>query len=243
MISLLDQLELLAPLLRRDLLVGLDYDGTLVPIVDHPADARMSEDTRAALVAVAERYPTVVISGRSAADLDVRLRDVPVVGRYGNHGADLVEADPEDLRRVRRWRAALGSALEGDGGVEIEDKGLSLSVHVRHAADPEEATERVVGLLARIAPEARLVPGKAVINVVIATRPHKGHALRAAMRTSRCSHALFVGDDWTDEDVFALGDPTVVGVRVGYTPASQATTYLTDRDEVDRLLEHLARAR
>jgi trehalose 6-phosphate phosphatase len=55
-----------------------------------------------------------------------------------------------------------------------------------------------------------------------------------------CDTALFVGDDDTDEDVFALDRPgRLLGIRVGRTPASQAPYCLRDQREIDDLLDRL----
>lgn len=215
------------------LLVGLDYDGTLAPIVTDPQDAAMSEATRAAVAAVAARLPTVVISGRSGADLAARLGGLPVE-RVGNHGAELAPPDPADLARVAAWAERLRAKLPA--GVLVEDKGLSVSVHARGPG-----AGRVFEQARALAPDARAVPGKDVVNLVLAHRPHKGHAVLAALERHGCARAVYVGDDWTDEDVFALGDPRVVGIRVGADARSAARLFVTNRDEVDRLLEQLAR--
>ena len=56
-----------------------------------------------------------------------------------------------------------------------------------------------------------------------------------------CACALYVGDDRTDEDVFAL--PQLVSVRVGAAPDSKARYHVRDQEEVDDLLERLVALR
>jgi trehalose-6-phosphatase len=59
-------------------------------------------------------------------------------------------------------------------------------------------------------------------------------------RAMQAQHAVFVGDDMTDEDVFtSANSQDVLGIRVGRTPRSSATHYLQTQADVDRLLECL----
>ena len=80
--------SVLAHFAGSNVLVALDYDGTLAPIVSTPGLARMRARTRRLLVAVAERYPCVVISGRSRDDVASRIETVPVWHVSGNHGLE-----------------------------------------------------------------------------------------------------------------------------------------------------------
>src|SRR5262249_13350631 len=91
-------------------------------------------------------------------------------------------------------------------------------------------------------PGARLIGGKQVLNVVPVGAPHKGDAVLAAMRHNHCRHALFVGDDITDEDGFALG-PQRGGlvVRVRRRAASGARLYLASQGHVDAVLAYCLR--
>jgi trehalose 6-phosphate phosphatase len=232
----------LARYARRRLLVALDYDGTLAPIVARPERAAMPGRTRTALRLLAARYPCVVISGRSRADLLRRLRGLGLRQVIGNHGG---EPSPQRRRlraRVRRWHALLASRLRGIGGVEIEDKGLSIAVHYRHATAPARARAAIREAAKGLA-RARLVGGKMVVNVVPSEAPHKGIALEAQRLRLGCEAALYVGDDETDEDVFSLPAGSRLDVRVGRHVASRARYYLRQQAQLDLLLEALARLR
>lgn len=224
------------------LLVGLDFDGTLAPIVAERHRAAMPPGTRAALRCVARLFPTVVISGRALADVQRRLGTIALAGVVGNHGLEPSRAESRAARRVERWRRSLAEALAGFHGVVVEDKGLSLAVHYRHAPD-KKAARRAIGRATAALPDTRVVPGKHVVNLVPAGAPHKGTALQGAWRRLRCEAALYVGDDDTDEDVFALLPRRgLLTVRVGRRAGSAAQYYLRDQREVERLLKWLGRA-
>ncbi|MFN7134183.1 MAG: trehalose-phosphatase [Myxococcales bacterium] len=224
------------------LLLGLDFDGTLAPIVPRPDRVRMRASTRRLLAAVAERYPTAVISGRARDDVAKYVAGVTLPLVVGNHGMEWPEPTKSAERVVQRvagWRERLAGLLRGAPGIEIEDKRYSLSVHFRRARDADEALAAIMGAIGTL-PGCRGQPGKLVVNVLPEKSADKGTALRLAMRRLRCDTALFVGDDTTDEDAFAL-EPTgaVHGCRVGASRRSHASWYVPSQEDVDDLLNAL----
>lgn len=232
----------LRALARRRLLVGLDFDGTLAPIVRQPERAALRARTRVLLRRLAARYPCVVISGRARRDVLARLHGTGIRRVYGNHGAEPSPQARALRARVRRWRALLLRALAGHAGVWVEDKRFSLAVHYRLAARPRLARRAILAAAGAV-PQARLVGGKRVVNLVPREAPHKGTALEAERRHSRCECTLYVGDDVTDEDVFALAGPRHAGVRVGRRRGSRARYFLRGQQQVDTLLERLVELR
>jgi trehalose 6-phosphate phosphatase len=158
----------------------------------------------------------------------------------GSHGAeDESGVDPRARRaraRVRAWRVELERALGDVPGTSVEDKDDSLAVHYRAARDRARARRAVMAALARLR-GARVVPGKCVLNVVPAGSPNKGQALERALRRMGVARALYVGDDHTDEDVFARAPRRrILTVRVGQRQRSRAELHLRDQGEVDELL-------
>ena len=206
----------LADLATRRLLVGFDYDGVLAPLVTAPDGRAMRPATARLLREVARRYPVVVVSGRAFRDL---CRLVPGRGivRVGNHGFELGRAVPVP-RRVRGlvagWEAEVVARLDGVPGWHVEHKRSTLSIHYGMGKDWRRV-ERAVRAAGRRLLGARLLPGKKVLNVIPASFPTKGDAVLRLLSRFRLDVALFLGDDRTDEDVFRIGGPTVVGVRVG----------------------------
>jgi trehalose 6-phosphate phosphatase len=234
------QAPVLAGLAAPDVLLAFDFDGTLAPIVDDPARAELPGETRRLLVALCARRPCAVISGRARQDLVHRLRGLPLRSIIGNHGqeGEWPAADPAPLQeRVRALHAAIAARLPALPGFFLEDKGLSLSLHHRRA-DPA----LLAGAAAFLAglPGARIVPGKEVFNVVPEGAAHKGDGLRRAVSACGCRTALYVGDDDTDEDAFALGRSRGwVTVRVEESPRSRAAWFLRRQGEIDALLAAL----
>lgn len=218
-------------------LFAFDYDGTLAPINANPARAKMRPQTRALLKAVASCRDVVVITGRARADVGRFLAGIPLRRVIGNHGLETPGAPPRWVsRRVAAWLAELRSRLHEIDGAVIEDKRYSLAVHYRACSDRASARRRIIHI-AKSLDGARLVGGKAVLNVVPVEAPDKGAALLQARERLHCSRALYVGDDDTDEDVFRLRMPeTVLGIRVGERRGSQASYALRSQLEIDELL-------
>jgi trehalose 6-phosphate phosphatase len=134
----------------------------------------------------------------------------------------------------------LERSLAAVRGIDIEDKRYSLAVHYRAARRKSAARAAIEAAVRKLRPAMRIVPGKLLVNVVPEGAPHTGDALRALRVRAGAESALYVGDDATDEDVFAH-DPrgTVLGIRVGRARASAAAYYLRDQREIDELLARL----
>jgi trehalose 6-phosphate phosphatase len=235
------------PLLEQfawsQVLIAFDFDGTLAPIVADPDAAVMPPTTRRLFSAVANLYPCAVISGRSRADLAARLRGVAVRELVGNHGLEATRGGRSlhagFASLVTGWVPRLERALRAFPGVVVEDKRLSVAIHYRASRRKKQALAAIGGAITQLGP-LRAFGGKQVVNLVPLQAPHKGLALEAARRRARCDTALYVGDDDTDEDVFALQAPgRLLSIRVGKRAGSQAGYYLRDRAEVDRLLGFL----
>ena len=226
----------IAGLCASNLLVALDFDGTLAPIVDRPEDAAMRPSTRRLLAQVAQLFPCAVVSGRGEEDLRRRLGGVTVWYAVGNHFLEQPEAREE---QVKAWILPLHEALSAVPGVRVENKGASLAVHYRQAAQHESAREQIAAAVARLE-RVRAIHGKEVVNLLPQGGPDKAAAVERLRRQLGCDAVLYAGDDASDEDVFAL--PPVCGVKIG-EGATRAPHSLREQAEIDGLLERLVRAR
>jgi trehalose 6-phosphate phosphatase len=226
-----------------NVLVGLDYDGTLAPIVSRPERAVLRRETRRLLHGVARLYPVVVISGRARADVLPKLAGTGITQVVGNHGIEPRHATAGYLAQVRRWLPTLRTRLEPLQGVWVEDKVYSVAVHYRQSRHKKRVLPAILAALEKLG-EVRLIGGKQVVNVLPPGAPHKGLALESTRRRLGCDTAIYVGDDETDEDVFALPQPgQLLSVRVGPKRSSEAAYYLRNQDCVDELLSELLRMR
>lgn len=190
----------------------LDFDGTLVDIAPVPDAVHVPNrlrETLARLLALTGGA-LALVSGRSIKNIDSKLAPLmlPVVG---GHGAEMRVREGEIISAVAplpdALRTQLARAAEIDPGILIEDKGYSLALHYRNAPNAEEHLRTYVGeACAAFAGERlQVLPGKAVFEV---KRPgvSKGESVRALLAHPPFAgrKPVFVGDDETDETVFAI---------------------------------------
>jgi trehalose 6-phosphate phosphatase len=128
-------------------------------------------------------------------------------------------------------------------GLFIEDKRFSLAVHYREARDAAAAQRELPARLGALDPAPRIVTGKYVFNLLPPASVDKGTALLRLMELTQADAAIYVGDDDTDEDVFALHDAALISVRVGRSEQSKARYYLRAPQEIPRLVDLIIRSR
>jgi trehalose 6-phosphate phosphatase len=133
--------------------------------------------------------------------------------------------------------APLRAAIGAYPGVVIEDKGVSLAIHYRRAANAERARESIEDA-ARLLRRARIIPGKEALHLLPVGGVAKCAALNRVRVKVSCARALYFGDDGTDEEAFAAG-PAVTGVRIGHSTSSAAEYFLHGQEEIDAALERL----
>jgi trehalose 6-phosphate phosphatase len=234
-------LRMLEAFCYADALFSFDFDGTLAPIVPNPDDAKVSPKTDDYLRSLHENTSIVVISGRSRPDLLKRL-PFKVDFAIGNHGLEGLPSSTGSLDiaadMTRQWHEKLKPALAKTSGVVIEDKSFSLAIHYRQASDKRKVKLKLLELASSLQPAPRILLGKYVVNLVASGAPHKGVALLELMLRTGKRAAVYVGDDENDEDVFRLGEESLLTIRVGEDENSAALFYLKNQGEIDRMLRH-----
>lgn len=232
--------------------VFLDYDGTLTPIVDTPAQAVLSEAMRETLRRLGDRCVTAVVSGRALDDVQERV-GLDHLFYAGSHGFDIVgpagsgirhQVGQEFLPVIEELDRRLHGALAQVPGVLLETKGHSISVHYRLAEEavvPE--VEAVVDGLLQDSPRLRKNHGKKVFEIRPLFDWNKGKAEEWILQVLGGGHMPFhLGDDTTDEDAFEFVACRGVGILVADEPRPTAARYrLQDPAAVGRFLERLAR--
>jgi trehalose 6-phosphate phosphatase len=196
----------------RSIALLLDVDGTLVDIAPSPHEVHVPDELCRSLARLLELAggALALVSGRPIADLD-RLFSPLKLPEIGGHGAEMrvragevipaAKALPQALRKLLAEAATPGS------GIIVEDKGYSLALHFRNAPQQEGPLRAHIaaGRAAFPGEALEVLPGKAMFEV---KRPgvSKGEAVRALMTHAPFAGRMpvFIGDDVTDESVFAL---------------------------------------
>lgn len=235
------------------LLIALDFDGTLAPLVDDPADARALPAALEAVRALAALPHTsvAIVSGRALASLESVMPIPEEALVIGSHGAELRLGrnapesllDDEDRARRARLETALSVVTEF-GGTWIEHKHGGFAVHTRLTGEPETERARAA---AREAVRAAGIPGvteregKDVLEFSVVSVT-KGDGLERLRALTAADSVVFVGDDVTDEDGFARLQPGDLGIKCG-PGATLAVHRLADPAEVAEAISSLAVAR
>ena len=236
--------DLLAQLAWSKVLLAFDFDGTLAPIVADRERAYMRPRTQRLFDRICDSYPCAVISGRSRSDLSGRLGGASPRFIVGNHGIEPGAPLESYVAIVTTAEQMLQAALGGKPGIEFENKRFSLSIHYRKSRRKTESRAEIMQAISRLNVPMRSIPGKLVISLLPAGAPNKGDALVLLREKAGADTALFVGDDLTDEDIFALDQPgRLQTIRVGASRRSLAHYFLRSQAEVDLLLEELVRFR
>ncbi len=234
------------------LMLLLDYDGTLVPLVTDPATALPSPQLEDVLRALAARANTQVhvVSGRAHRFLQETLGHLPV-GLHGEHGlwsrvdgtSGWMQAVTPDVEWMPRVLEVLEHWTQRTAGTWVEQKSATLCWHFRQL-DPAIASRAVRELRLYLMEVLSNAPVEVLMgHKLLEVRAHginKGlvvQRLFAAAPSNTC--VVAVGDDRTDEDMFAALPPQGIAVRVGDGP-SRAPLRLGHPEDVVRLLEALA---
>jgi trehalose 6-phosphate phosphatase len=198
----------------HELAVLLDIDGTLLDLAPTPREVwvppglavtlnRLLDGTAGALA---------LVSGRSLNDIDLIFapEQFPAVG---GHGAEMrlsidseavaTHAPPMDKELKRR----LAAIAKLSPGILLEDKGYSLALHYRLAPHAEKAIYEAVSLIRADLPNApiEVLPGKCVCEI-----KHSGFNKASGVlelmkhEPFKGRRPIFIGDDVTDESVFAI---------------------------------------
>jgi trehalose 6-phosphate phosphatase len=221
-------------------LLAFDFDGTLAPFNGDPFTTRMRDATSELLRSLAHCAPVAVITGRSVADVTPRLEAIPVLAIIGNHGAEPSPQAERAANEVAEWAPLLVHALRRFPGVVIENKRLSVSVHYRDAVSHRRVRNRVAEVVARITTPVMAIDGTLLVNVIPAGLPNKGDAVSALLHQHNLPHAVFVGDELTDEDAFiTVASGNGLAVRVGRSSRTAAIYHVETQADVDAMLAEL----
>ncbi|MEV7575488.1 trehalose-phosphatase [Pseudarthrobacter sp. NPDC089323] len=234
------------------LLVAMDFDGTMAPIVAHADDARPLPRAAAAFAGLAAlpRTTTALISGRALASLRA-VASPPVESLLiGSHGAEAwlgpgstgLTLDVQQKELLAEVRAILAEIVANAPGTMLEDKPAGVVLHTRQAAD-DVAADAVAAARSLLQDRKGvfLKDGKRVLETSV-VNASKGEGVTFLRQATGATAVLFAGDDTTDEDALARLEPGDVGVKVGLD-FTQAQYRVEAPVHVAELLEALLQER
>lgn len=243
-------------LFGKEILLLLDYDGTLTEIVSRPELAILSEDMRNLIKKLSQKFTIGIISGRSLEDV-TNLVKVSGIYYAGNHGFEIsgppkLKLKKPEAEKIQPLIQKLCEKLEeklGDiRGALVENKGLSASLHYRLVSKEDfENLKRIFENEVRhyiSQGSIKVTRGKKVFEIRPNIEWDKGKAVKwliSALKKEN-SAKIYIGDDETDEDAFlALKEEKGITILVSAEKIkkSNAEYFLKDVEEVEEFLERL----
>jgi trehalose-phosphatase len=244
--------EIQARLSREEqVLVLVDFDGTLSPLAESPEKARLPRSTRNTLLRLGflPRIQVAILSGRPLPYLK-SVFDCPWFFYGGNHGIEMEGPNfyfchprAQSFRGViRRMARPFQKLVKQVPGALLENKGFSLAVHHRKVLPADRTSfealintlrEQTAGL------PVRWRPGAKVWEFLPRVAWDKGRAAKALVRHLKNPFPVAVGDDKTDEDMFRALAGRGITVHVGSKADSFAEFYLRRQSEVPWFLRFL----
>ncbi len=236
----------------ESLSIASDFDGTLVPIAEHPDEARPAARTRDLLHRLSRRegIRLAILSGRSMRDIE-SLVDSDRLFLAGAGGLETRDEEgrrqahvPPDYQMPDSLRSELETWCQRFPGAWVEDKRAAYALHYR-TVSPELQPAFGAGVRRRVRPfreQVKLVHGKRVFEVMPAVAWEKSAAVKLWLdRHPERTLFLYFGDDTNDEPVYGMvRERGGVAVAVGRT-VSTAEYVLPSPSEVVWFLEWLER--
>ncbi|XVF58953.1 hypothetical protein PTKIN_Ptkin07bG0107900 [Pterospermum kingtungense] len=248
----------------KQIVMFLDYDGTLSPIVEDPDRAFMSKKMRKTVRKLAKCFPTAIVSGRCR---DKVYKFVKLAELYyaGSHGMDikgpekrsksnkdsesvLFQPASEFLPMIDEVYKHLVEATKSTPGAKVENNKFCLSVHFRCVEEKKwsELAQQVRSVLKEY-PKLRLTQGRKVLEIRPTIKWDKGKALEFLLESlgfADCTDVfpVYIGDDRTDEDAFKIlrDRGQGFGILVSKFPKDTSASYsLQEPDEVMDFLRRL----
>ncbi|KAA8538053.1 hypothetical protein F0562_027367 [Nyssa sinensis] len=248
----------------KQIVIFMDYDGTLSPIVEDPDRAFMTNEMRDAVRDVAKYFPTAIVSGRCRAKVCnfVRLSELYYAGSHGmdikgpakgpknkkGNQAVLCQPAREFLPMIDEVYKALIEKTKSIPGAKVEHNKFCISVHFR-CVDEKKWTvlaEQVRTVLSGY-PKLRLTQGRKVLEIRPTIKWDKGNAIEFLLESLGYANAkdvlpVYIGDDRTDEDAFKVlrNRGQGFGILVSKTPKETNASYsLQEPSEVMYFLQRL----
>ncbi|KAH9690781.1 putative trehalose-phosphate phosphatase D [Citrus sinensis] len=233
----------------KKIVMFLDYDGTLAPIVEDPDRAFMTNEMREAVRDVARYFPTAIVTGRCR---DKVFSFVKLAGLYyaGSHGMDiegpskkrrykkgnhgvLCQPASEFLPMINEVYQTLLEKTKSIPGAKVENNKFCLSVHFRCVDENSWGTlaEQVRVVLDKY-PKLTLTQGRMVLEIRPTIKWDKGKALEFLLEALGYANSkdvvpVYIGDDRTDEDAFKVlrNRGQGFGILVSKTPKETHASY------------------
>ena len=232
----------LKSLATQKTLYCFDFDGTLAPLKNEPNSVKLNKVTKQYLMEIQKYASIAIISGRLKNDLK-KLLNFKVNFLIGNHGLEGIHNNLSILEKnhkriAQKWFYEI-SKNSNPLDFFIENKTYSITLHInkQNKNKGEKFSEKINKLIENLSPPPGIILGKRSINLLPSTFINKGFALKEIMLKNRFTHAFYIGDDITDEEVFKLKDNNILTICIKPNGNSRAKYYLNRQSNMNKLLK------
>ncbi|GMN33726.1 hypothetical protein TIFTF001_004304 [Ficus carica] len=249
----------------KKIVMFLDYDGTLSPIVKNPDRAFMSDAMRSTVKSLAQCFPTAIVSGRCRDKVYnfVQLAELYYAGSHGmdikgpEKGSKYIKGDAKGilfqpaakyLPMMDEVYKTLVYKTKSTRGAMVEHNKFCLSVHYRCVDEKNwDLVAQQVKSVLKEYPKLKLTQGRKVLEIRPTIKWDKGKALEFLLKAlgyANCRDVfpVYIGDDRTDEDAFKIlkARGQGFGILVSKCPKDTSASYsLQEPTEVMTFLQKL----
>ena len=243
--------EIKARLKGKTLVVFLDYDGTLTPIVATPDLAIISDEMRSVVKELSKKIKVAIVSGRATDDVKAKAK-IDGIFYAGSHGFEInypsgevkINEEAQAIRpMIDEVQQKLAEKVKDIKGALIENVKYTVSAHYRLVSDEDFSRfEKEVDDILSQYPQLRKTSGKKVFEIRPKIDWHKGKAVDWIMNIFEKEQQnilpVYLGDDTTDEDAFRALKEKGFGILVATAERQTEAEYLVkDPEEVKKVLE------
>ncbi len=237
-------------IIKENLFLLFDFDGTLVPIMKNPKDCYLPDEIRICLDKIKDKVKIGIISGRDLQDLKSK---VLVEGIYysGSHGLQIGGPDIKYINpnaaQLRPYLDKIYSEVinlcEEFPGALIEKKSFSFTLHYRQVESKirKDLKKTFFQIIKRFDDgRIKILEGKMVYEVLPSIDWNKGMAVSFLLKNMKKeAFPIFIGDDLTDETVFSKIKDKGLTIKVGYSKKTMAMYFLKNQKEVYKFIRML----
>ena len=235
----------------KTLVVFLDYDGTLTPIVATPDLAIISDEMRLVVEELSKKIKVAIVSGRATDDVRSKVK-IDGIFYAGSHGFEINDPSGgvkinEEAQKIRpvidEIQAKLADRVKDIEGALIENVKYTVSCHYRLVKDEDfKDFENQVDSVLSEYPQLRKASGKKVFEIRPKIDWHKGKAvdwiLNIFEQEQKNILPVYLGDDTTDEDAFKALKEKGFGILVATAERDTQAEYIVkDPEDVKKVLQ------